>query len=202
MGSRANSSTSRHEAIQQLTARLQRPWSGVLDASSMKRPGGLLMSALARCAQERGQSLPDLAEQLGYSYPYINLLISGARRVDQVSDDFTNACAAYLGVPKAAVLMMSGRLEARDFFGPGNFHAGMLDTAMRFIEADPAWSPLVTAELRHASNQSKFCLVKMYEAATGKKLLADQFDPQAFGRELDRVRAEAARMNCGDAADG
>ena len=202
MGSRANSSKSRHDAIQQLTARLQRPWSGVLDAPSMKRPGGLLMSALARCAQERGQSLPELAEQLGYSYPYINLLISGARRVDQVSDDFTNACAAYLGVPKAAVLMMSGRLEARDFFGPGNFHAGMLDTAMRFIEADPAWSPLVTAELRHASNQSKFCLVKMYEAATGKKLLADQFDPQAFGRELDRVRAEAARMNCGDAADG
>ena len=202
MGSRANSSKSRHDAIQQLTARLQRPWSGVLDAQSMKRPGGLLMSALARCAQERGQSLPELAEQLGYSYPYINLLISGARRVDQVSDDFANACAAYLGLPKAAVLMMSGRLEARDFFGPGDFHVGLLDAAMRYIESDPAWSPLVTAELRHTSNQSKFCLVKLYEAATGKKLLADQFDPQAFGRELDRVHAEAARMTCGKAAAG
>ena len=182
--------------VQELTARLQRPWSGVLDAQSMKRPGGLLMSALARCAQERGQSLPELAEQLGYSYPYINLLISGARRVDQVSDDFTNACAAYLGVPKAAVLMMSGRLEARDFFGPGDFNAGLLDAAVHYIESDPSWSPLVTAELRHASAASRFCLVKMYEAATGKKLLAGQFDPQAFGRELDRVRAEAAQMTC------
>ena len=183
--------------VQELTARLQRPWSGVLDAQSMKRPGGLLMSALARCAQERGQSLPELAEQLGYSYPYINLLISGARRVDQVSDDFTNACAAYLGVPKAAVLMMSGRLEAKDFFGPGDFHAGLLDAAVHYIESDPSWSPLVTAELRHASAASRFCLVKMYEAATGKTLLAGQFDPQAFGRELDRVHAEAARMNSG-----
>ena len=160
------------------------------------------MSALARCAQERGQSLPDLAEQLGYSYPYINLLISGARRVDQVSDDFTNACAAYLGVPKAAVLMMSGRLEAKDFFGPGDFHAGLLDAAMHYIESDPSWSPLVTAELRHASAASRFCLVKMYEAATGKTLLAGQFDPQAFGRELDRVHAEAARMNSGGVRAG
>jgi transcriptional regulator with XRE-family HTH domain len=188
--------------VHELTARLQRPWSGVFDAASMKRSGGLLMSALARCALERGQSLPDLAEQLGYSYPYINLLISGARRVDQVSDDFVNACAAYLGVPKAAVLMMSGRLEARDFFSPGDFHAGVLDAAMRYIESDPAWSPLVTAELRHASVASKFCLVKLYEAAAGKKLLVDQFDPQAFGRELDQVHAEAARMSCGEVSAG
>ena len=194
MGSRANSSTSRHEAIQQLTARLQRPWSGVLDAPSMKRPGGLLMAALARCAQERGQTAPEMAEELGYSYPYINLLLSGARRVDQASEDFIHVCAAYLGVPKAAALMMAGKLQATDFFSPGDLHAGLLDAAMRFIESDPAWSPLVTAELRHASAASRFCLVKMYEAAAGKKLLADQFDPQAFGRELDRVHAEAAQM--------
>ncbi|WP_196803522.1 hypothetical protein [Thiomonas sp. FB-6] len=146
--------------------------------------------------------MPELADQLGYSYPYINLLISGARRVDQVSDDFVNACAAYLGLSKAAVLMMSGRLEARDFFGPGNFHAEALDAAMRYIESDPAWSPLVTAELRHASAASRFCLLKLYEAASGKRLLDGQFDPQAFGRELDRVHADAARMRCGEGSAG
>jgi transcriptional regulator with XRE-family HTH domain len=188
--------------VEELTSRLQRPWSGVIDAKSMKRPGGLLMSALARCAHERGQSLPELAEQLGYSYPYINLLISGARRVDQVSDDFIGACSAYLGLPKAAVLMMSGKLEAKDFFGPGDFHAELLDAAMRYIESDTAWSPLVTAELRQASPSSKFCLIKLYEAAAGKRLLADQFDPQGFGRELDRVHAEAARMRCGEMCAG
>ena len=196
MARKSTATKAGRNAVQELVGRLQRPWSGVFDAASMKRPGGLLMAALARCAQERGQSLPDLAEQLGYSYPYINLLISGARRVDQVSDDFVDACAAYLGMPQVAILMMSGRLAARDFFGPGQLHAGMLDTAMRFIEADPAWSPLVTAELRHASVASKFCLVRMYEAAAGKKLLEHEFEPHGFGRELDRVRAEAARMQC------
>jgi hypothetical protein len=98
--------------------------------------------------------------------------------------------------------MMSGKLQATDFFGPGEFCAEALDAAMRYIEADPAWSPLVTAELRHVSAASRFCLVKMYEAATGKTLLAAQFDPQAFGRELDRVHAEAARMRCGEVCAG
>ena len=181
--------------VEELTSRLQRPWSGALDARSMKRPGGVLMAALVRCAQERGQTAPEMAEELGYSYPYINLLLSGARRVDQASEDFINACATYLGMPKAATLMMSGKLEARDFFGPGDFHAGVMDAAMRYIESDPAWTSLVTAELRHASVASKFCLVKLYEAATGKRLLDGQFDPQAFGREFDRVHAEAVRMN-------
>ena len=202
MARKSNAAKAGRNVVQELGARLQRPWSGVFDAKSMKRRGGLLMAALARCAQERGQSLPELAEQLGYSYPYINLLISGARRVDQVSDDFTNACATYLGMPKAAVLMMSGRLEARDFFGPGDDHTGLMEAAMHYIESDPSWSPLVTAELRHASAASKFCLIKLYEAAAGKKLLADQFDPQAFGRELDRVHAEAARMNSGGVSAG
>ena len=202
MARQSNAAKAGRNVVQELATRLQRPWSGVFDAKALKRPGGLLMAALARCAHERGQTLPELAEQLGYSYPYINLLIAGARRVDQVSDDFLDACSAYLGMPKAAVLMMSGRLQAADFFGPGDFHAGMLDTAMRFIEADPAWSPLVTAELRHASVASKFCLIKLYEAAAGKKLLADQFDPLGFGRELDRVRAEAAQMTCGEADAG
>lgn len=188
--------------VQEMTARLQRPWSGVFDVKSMKRTGGLLIAALARCALERGHNLPELAEQLGYSYPYINLLFNGARCVDQASDDFVNACAGYLGVPKAAALMMSGKLEAKDFFGPGDFHVEALDAAMRYIESDPAWSPLVTAELRHASAASKFCLVKLYEAAAGKKLLAGQFDPQAFGREVDRMHAEAARRDCGEVSAG
>ena len=199
MGSKPNAAKGGRDVVEELTARLQRPWSGVLDAPSMKRPGGLLMSALARCAQERGQTAPEMAEELGYSYPYINLLLSGARRVDQASEDFIHSCAAYLGVPKAAALMMAGKLQATDFFSPGDFHAGLVDAAMRYIESDPSWAPLVTAELRHASAASKLCLVKMYEAATGKTLLAGQFDPQAFGRELDRVHAEAARMNCGEA---
>jgi hypothetical protein len=85
--------------------------------------------------------------------------------------------------------MMPSRLEAADFFTPGDFHVGVVDSAMRYLESDPAWVPLVTAELRHASLKSRFCLLKLYEAATGKRLLDERFDPHAFGREMDRSKA-------------
>ncbi len=166
------------------TARVVDTWSGTVDEEQLKRPGGVLMAALMRCASERGQSISQLAEALGYSYPYINLLMSGLRRVDQVSDDFSRACAVYLRVPRLAVLMMSGRLKADDFFEAQVFKAKAVDAAMRFIEDDPQWGALVTAELRTAKPESRFCLVKLYESATGRKLLDGELDPAQFAEQL------------------
>ncbi|MDE2252928.1 MAG: helix-turn-helix transcriptional regulator [Betaproteobacteria bacterium] len=170
------------------------PWSGTVDEKQLKRPGGVLMAALVRCAAERGQSISQLAEALGYSYPYINLLMSGLRRVDQVSDDFAQACAAYLRVPRVAVLMMAGRLKAEDFFEAHVFKAKAVDAAMRFIEDDPQWGSLVTAELRTAKPESRFCLVKLYESATGRKLLDGELDPRKFGEQLQDMKLHTARQ--------
>lgn len=91
--------------------------------------------------------------------------------------------------------MMPSRLEAADFFTPGDFHVGVVDSAMRYLESDPAWVPLVTAELRHASLKSCFCLLKkLYEADTGKRLLDERFDPHAFGRQMDRSKTEQRKL--------
>ena len=167
-------------------------WSGTVDERQLKRPGGVLMAALVRCAAERGQSISQLAEALGYSYPYLNLLMSGLRRVDQISDDFARACAAYLQVPRVAVLMMSGRLKPDDFFEIGRFGAGMLEPAMQYIAHDPEWSGLLTAQLRSASAQSKYCLVKMYEQATGRKLLADELNAEDVASQMAAMHAQKA----------
>ena len=166
------------------TPRFGDAWSGTVDERQLKRPGGVLMAALVRCAAERGQSISQLAEALGYSYPYLNLLMSGLRKVDQISDDFARACAVYLRVPRLAVLIMSGRLKADDFFEAQVFKAKAVDAAMRFIEDDPQWGALVTAELRTAKPESRFCLVKLYESATGRKLLDGELDPAQFAEQL------------------
>lgn len=176
------------------TPRFSDTWSGTVDERQLKRPGGLLMAALVRCAAERGQSIAQLAAALGYSYPYLNLLMSGLRRVDQVSDDFAQACAAYLRVPRVAVLMMSGRLKADDFFEAQVFKAKAVDAAMRFIEDDPVWAPLMTAELRTAKPESRFCLVKLYESATGRRLLDGELDPAQFAEQLQKMRLHTARQ--------
>ncbi|MBW4048806.1 MAG: helix-turn-helix transcriptional regulator [Proteobacteria bacterium] len=168
-------------------------WSGTVDEKQLRRPGGLLMAALVRCAAERGQSISQLAEALGYSYPYINLLMSGLRKVDQVSDDFARACAVYLRVPRLAVLMMAGRLKPEDFFETQAFKAKAVESAMKLIEDDPVWAPLVTAELRTAKAESQYCLVKMYEAATSKKLLDGELDVTVFAAQLKDMRSHIAR---------
>ncbi|WP_031405373.1 hypothetical protein [Thiomonas sp. FB-Cd] len=134
-----------------------------------------------------------MAEALGYSYPYINLLMSGLRKVDQISDDFAGACAVYLRVPRLAVLMMAGRLKPDDFFEMGRFGAKMLEPAIQYIANDPEWSGMLTAQLRSASAQSKYCVVKMYEKATGRKLLADELNARDVANQMAAMHAQIAR---------
>ena len=172
--------------------KLQQRWSVSLDANTLNRPGGLLMAALVAKASERGHSIPEMAENLSYSYPYINLLMSGLRRVDQVSDDFTDKAAAYLQVPRVVVLMLASRITPADYFEIGTFTAALIEPAMRFISEDQKWGPLLTGEMRNGSLDTKYGIIKLYEAATGKKLLDSELDVSQLATEIQRMKALAA----------
>lgn len=171
------------------------PWSGSLDDAELGRPGSLLLAALVRCAGERGQQLNDMARELGVTYGYINQLRNGIRKVDQVSDDFALACAAYLGVPRMTVLMMAGRITPQDLFESREMMSSEVTRAMNFICDDPTWGHLVTPELRATSLESQFLLVRLYEKGTGKKLMDEALDPSELAKEIERLRAlQAARQ--------
>lgn len=170
----------------------ERGWSGDYDQRTLHRPGGLLMAALVQHAAARGESIAQMCVTLGYSYPYINLLMSGARRVTQASDEFIHACAVYLRIPRLTAMMLAGRVTPADLFELGQFNSRMLEPAMEYIAADPEWSGLLTAQLRSSSAQSKYCLVKMYEKATGRKLLADELDVKSVAEELAAMHAQLA----------
>ena len=173
------------------------PWSGEVDETFAVRPGGLLTAALVQCAAERGQSFPEMCRELGYSYPYLNLLMSGVRDITQISDDFARACAAYLRVPRMTVLMMAGRITQADLMEPGMFKPQTIEPAFQVLIKDAAWGPLVTEELREVSLRSRYALVKLYEKAEGKKLLPEmdiaalQAEVQAMQAHI--VAAQAAR---------
>jgi len=176
----------------------QAPWSGEVSETFAVRPGGLLIAALVQCAAERGQSFPEMCRELGYSYPYLNLLMSGVRQVNQISDDFARACAAYLRVPRMTVLMMAGRITQADLMEPGLYGPQTIDPAFQVVLSDPVWGPLVTEELRDASMPSKYALVKLYEKAEGKKLLPEmdiaalQTEVVAMQAHISTIRAELA----------
>lgn len=173
------------------------PWSGEVGEKFVVRPGGLLIAALVQCAAERGQSFTEMCCELGYSYPYLNLLMNGVRPVSQISDDFARACAAYLRVPHMSVLMMAGRISQADWMEPGLFAPQTIEPAFQVLMKDAAWGPLVTDELRAASLLSRYALVKLYEKAESKKLLPEidvatlQADVQAMQAHI--LAAQAAR---------
>ncbi|MCC5611583.1 hypothetical protein LC612_33795, partial [Nostoc sp. CHAB 5834] len=124
---------------------------------------------------------------LNVTYGYINQLRNGLRDVKLISDDFTRSCAAYLNVPRMTVLVLSGRVTASDFFQSNEQMGSELSRAMAFITEDPAWGPLITAELRQSSNESKYALVRLYEKANGKVLMSNCLDPQQLLADMQSV---------------
>lgn len=169
------------------------PWSGNLDEVELGRPGGLLLAALIRCANERRQQLQDMARDLGVTYGYINQLRNGIRNVNQVSDDFALGCARYLGVPRLTVLMMAGRVSPDDVFEHREMMASEISRAMAFICEDPQWGHLVTPELRKVNLDSQYVLVRLYEQATGKKLMDNHLNAEALAVEIKRLQDVQAR---------
>ena len=169
-------------------------WSGAMDEAEIARPGGLLLSALIRCANERRMQLNDMARELGVTYGYINQLRNGLRPVTQVSDDFALACARYLGVPRLTVLMMAGRITPEDAFEREGLMLKEVENAMRFICDDPSWGHLVTPELRKASIESQYLVVRMYEKATNKVLMDKHIDIEKLAAEMQKLKAAQAAL--------
>lgn len=163
------------------------PWNGNLDEQELNRPGGLLLAALIRCANDRRQQLNDMSRELGVTYGYINQLRNGQRHTDQISDYFALACAKYLCVPKLTVLMLSGRLKPEDAFESETMVINELPRAMSYLCEDPEWGPLVPPEIRNGSYRAQFLVVRLYEQTTGKRLLPERLDLQALAKEIRKL---------------
>jgi hypothetical protein len=162
-------------------------WSGELSEIELKKPGGLLLAALIQCANSRGLSILDLAANLGVTYGYINQLRNGLRCVVQVSDEFTQACASFLQVPRLTVLMLAGKVTPADLVSPGSIAEREIASALQYLSANFEFGHLVTEEQRQSSFESKYLLIKLFEKATGKRLLDSAVDVEALAREMQRI---------------
>lgn len=171
------------------------PWSGNLDEAEIARPGGLLLAALIRCANDRRLQLNDMARELGVTYGYINQLRNGLRRIDQVSDDFAQGCANFLGIPRLTVLMLANRVTPKDLFESRDMMATEVGRAMEFICKDPKWGHLITPELRKCEIDSQYAIVRLFETATGKVLMDRHLNEETLHGEIKKLQEiQAARI--------
>jgi transcriptional regulator with XRE-family HTH domain len=160
-----------------------------MSAEERQRPGSTLIRWLLYAANERGMSLRDLADNLGVTYGYISQLRTGIRQVSGISDEFSSACARFLGVPRIAVLLAAGRVHPEDYYHSPEEVRELVRRGVSALMRDPEIGPLVPANLEVADYEMQRLVVLLYERATGKKLLPEAVDLEALLREIEEDEA-------------
>lgn len=168
---------------------LEASWTGELDGVEVKRPGGLLLAALIRCARSKGFTMIEMASKLDVTYGYINQLRSGHRNVEQISDGFSQSCARFLEVPRLTVLMLAGRVTPKDLVSSESNAENELASALAFLSTHVEYGHLLTNELKECSFDSRFLLVKLFERATGLRLLETTVEARTLSQEIGEIRA-------------
>lgn len=133
--------------------------------------GGPLISWLLDEAYRRQQTYREMATDLQVTYGYINQLRNGLRKVEQISHEFAQACAQYLGVPTIVIKLISGSIRMSDFAWPSLTEEEVVDRAYRRMTADPSVKPTLPVQSDVLNHVAKKALVMMYADASGVDLL-------------------------------
>ncbi|MCV2355388.1 hypothetical protein LNV09_14635 [Paucibacter sp. B2R-40] len=124
--------------------------------------GGPLIAWLFDEARRRGEDLNVMARNLGVTYGYINQLRVGMRCTAHISQDVSDACAAYLGVPTIVVKVVSGSIKVRDFMSPVLSEEQSVNKAISRMLDDPQIRLMIPVDLMALSAEAKKALVLLY----------------------------------------
>lgn len=148
--------------------------------------GGPLMGWLVDEAAQRGMSLQELAAELGVTYGYVAQLRNGYKSTASIGKPFAAACARFLGVPTAVVLLLSGFLTLRDFSTVAEPEHVKLNRAMRQLSRNPrVMTAIDGAELRGLPEDTQRMLVNLF---------SDELEMDPFGyMQLPHMVAQLQR---------
>lgn len=167
-------------------------WTANLDPDELKTEGGVLLAMLIARANELGQTLKEMASELGVTYGYIFQLRTGDRLMENISNRFADQCALYLNVPRMAVLRAAGRVRQEDIFTSSPNLFMEVPAAIDFIRKDPEFGTMLPPSFLSMPPREQLFIVLLYERATGRKLLsADRIDEKTIAiaiAELEEYR--------------
>lgn len=153
---------------------------GTVSDEDLRRGGGKLLGMLMGRADELGHSRHEMANFLGITYGYLAQISCGQRKPENLSADLYDRCAKYLGVSKFTVLMAAGILDPKDTLDNPDEFDTTLHSAVQFIARDPRFGALMPEDLTDPGTSLKlqYFVVRLYEAATGRKLLSEKSMPE------------------------
>jgi transcriptional regulator with XRE-family HTH domain len=135
------------------------------------KDGGPLIAWMTDEARLRGMDLQQMARSLGVTYGYINQLRSGIRSPAHIGQDFSESCAAFLGVPTIVVKILCGRVQTSDFIHPVEKEEESIERAFRRLMADPTVRKMLPVDSATLSFEARRALVLMYSETSGNDVL-------------------------------
>ncbi len=169
-------------------------WSGGLSEEELARPGGILLSMLIHHANEKGHKLTEMARELNVTYSYIAQLRNSARQVAHVSPEFVTACALYLGCPRITVMFAAGQINAEDVFEDPLEMCTALPAALRFIQNNPTFGPIMPPKVFSVSKQLQLFIVTLFEAAEGRTLLPGRQSMADVAKTMQEYARKRAKL--------
>lgn len=125
-----------------------------------------LMSMLWEQAAANNQSLPELAENLKISYPYLMALARGERPTEKMDRAHLVSAAEYLKLSVGQVYLLAGALRPEDFiFEPTQEEK--MQYALAAMRHDPVWAAFAPSEKawKHFDPSAKLLICLLYERA-------------------------------------
>ncbi|MBU2742959.1 hypothetical protein HER14_08380 [Acidithiobacillus thiooxidans] len=146
-------------------------WTDGLTEKETSVPGARLMQMLLTKANEQGLQLRELATKLGVTAGYLHQLRTGRKPMTGISSQIIENMKIFLGVPRISVLLASGIVKIEDCYPEPDILSIYLRQGVDFIRHDPVWGPLVPAHLENPEEDMLMFIIKLYEEATGRKIL-------------------------------
>jgi len=127
-----------------------------------RHPGGPLLGWLGDEAHRKGHSPVEMSRELGVNYGYVLQLCNGVRNVENVSQDFLDVCARYLGVPTIVCKVLSGNIRMSDFLHRAGSEQAAVHQCLRQMMDDPVRSKMLPNEPMSLEMAAKRALVLMH----------------------------------------
>ena len=143
---------------------------GEYTKDDVEREGSTLLAMLYAKARADRLQTQELAQRLDVHPSYLGQLRSRAKYVENISREFAEACARFLGIPLISVMVAAGQLREQDFREAVDGSA-LLGQALDYILRDPVVGPIVPPCLLEQDERIQRAFVLLYEKATGKRLL-------------------------------
>jgi len=157
----------------------------------------LLLEALVRAANAKGQQLAALAQALGVTYGYVAQLRNGHRQTANISEKFAQRCARYLNVPGITIKLLAGQVGPQDFVLPGELEAKRIEKGMQHLSEDPLLGGFVPASLGEQPEDVKRFILMLYQEVSGCGLFAYARTPEAIEAAM-RGASLLAKRQLGD----